>query len=61
MHRFHTTIRLALLLLLIAATAGCDIGSTLEPETPEAAPRPPRIVRPKELTVVGTIASQPVR
>ena len=61
MIRVHQVLRFAALALLAAAAAGCDIGSSLEPETLEPTPRPPRIVKPKELKSTDNRTPEPLR
>ena len=61
MIRVHKALRIAALTLLTAAAAGCDIGSSLEPEMPEPSPKPPRIVKPKELKSIEPRTPEPLR
>jgi hypothetical protein len=61
MIRIHRTLWFSALILVTSSLAACSIGSTLEPEPPEPAPKPPRNVKPKELTSVGTRTPQALR
>ena len=61
MFRIHRALRAAAILLVTTAATACDIGSSLEPDSPDPAPKPPRIVKPKELTSIGTRMPEPLR
>lgn len=60
MIRTHRSLRFALLILLTITAAGCDLGSSLEPDAPEPS-KPPRNVKPKELTNIGPRTREPLR
>jgi hypothetical protein len=61
MPRTRTIARLAAVLAITILPSACNVASTLEPEPREQQSRPPRIVKPKELTSIGTRSPEPLR